>query len=219
MRVRRVARPTTVPTPPPIVNGAVRGGGARAAALTPSLPDLVGLAGLTGFAGPADRAGGSLGGPRRPLDGDTTDGPGGDPRSGDGSGRFPTDRVTGPRDGAAPLDGLAAARPGGDLTDGRPGGLARRVPGAQMPSGPPRTIGRSSSAHTGGPPDDVYGFLDNSTAGVQRGLDDIRRTEDHEEGGKAPVPSQGASDWPHAVCVRTPDAHTPARGILVIVAS
>jgi signal transduction histidine kinase len=66
-------------------------------------------------------------------------------------------------------------------------GLARRVRGAQMPTTQPVSLrrgGDGGSAGTGGnggsapgdPARDVYGFLSNFTAGVQRGLDEARHS-------------------------------------------
>jgi signal transduction histidine kinase len=72
-------------------------------------------------------------------------------------------------------------------------GLTRRVRGAQMPSTQPLSLrrgdrGRAEQAPApgaaappqpgGNGPNDVYGFLSNFTAGVQRGLDEARRGAD-----------------------------------------
>jgi hypothetical protein len=80
-------------------------------------------------------------------------------------------------------------------------GLARRVRGAQLPSTQPIALRRKNTEHAapvdrgyglgdrgptngngdanngdGGPAKDVYSFLSSFTAGVQRGLDEARRS-------------------------------------------
>src|SRR5690606_1324643 len=98
----------------------------------------------------------------------------------------------------------AAPGPAGDDGGGTtPGGLTRRVRGAQLPTASPLAIRRAGGAPSGGqggaPPapaapaaptgtperipeqrrsaDAVYSFLSSFTAGVQRGLDDTGTRE------------------------------------------
>jgi hypothetical protein len=80
-------------------------------------------------------------------------------------------------------------------TDTTSGGLTRRVQGAQLPTTEPRRVRRPTAETpavltgngrgTAGRPaeqrqsaDDVYSFLTNFTAGVQRGLDDSGAGDD-----------------------------------------
>jgi hypothetical protein len=75
----------------------------------------------------------------------------------------------------------SAGRNGGQTT----GGLARRIRGANLPNATPTALRRSQERRAAGPSrpaEDVYSFLSNFQAGVQRGLDDARaENEDGED--------------------------------------
>jgi hypothetical protein len=114
-------------------------------------------------------------------------------------------RDRGPRPAAAPLTPPPAPAPapppspapfpaGADGGRATPGGLTRRVRGAQLPNANPLAVRRSPDAAPAPPPrpearvaapagraaeqtrsaDAVYSFLTSFTAGVQRGLDESR---------------------------------------------
>ena len=108
------------------------------------------------------------------------------PRPAVGGGGRPPQR---PPAGVPGPDGPTGPAPAGGTEAGPP--LTRRVRGAQMPTTSPRSMHRTTGEHPaapggpaaqppdrGQPPrqtrsaDDVYSFLTNFTAGVQRGLDD-----------------------------------------------
>ena len=116
----------------------------------------------------------------------------------------PRPAIGGPRPSArsGPATPGPAARPPADPGSGgtTPGGLARRVRGAQLPTAQPLSLRRGTgepapapaagygrgdrgaragngdvAGGDGGPAKDVYSFLSSFTAGVQRGLDEARR--------------------------------------------
>ena len=122
--------------------------------------------------------------PPRPLFGP----PGGGDRSSDAVAAFlnsgATQAVPPPVERGAP-----AGPPPGARSDPASGGttrsgLARRVKGAQMPTTQPLSLRRREQAEESpgnDPAKDVYSFLSSFTAGVQRGLDEARRTASPEE--------------------------------------
>jgi hypothetical protein len=64
------------------------------------------------------------------------------------------------------------------------GGLARRIRGANLPNANPMALRRAQERRQSGPSrpaDDVYSFLSNFQAGVQRGLDDARGETDDDD--------------------------------------
>jgi signal transduction histidine kinase len=85
---------------------------------------------------------------------------------------------------ATPPPGRRPHRPSGGATAA---GLTRRVRGAQLPAAEPVPLHRSSDRPRTRVDDaaarDVYGFLANFTAGVQRGLDETRQTTRGPHGG------------------------------------
>ena len=125
------------------------------------------------FGSPATRA--SDGGP-----GDAS-GPSGPSSPSPGTISTPKYEVTPPR--GTPTTPRRSPDSGGTTA----AGLARRVRGANLPTARPLGLRRSSGNLEQGPPtpaDDVYSFLSNFQAGVQRGLDAARNENPDDQPGR-----------------------------------
>jgi signal transduction histidine kinase len=140
-----------------------------------------GRANTPGFDAPPAGRDSMRGAPERPPFGEPPSAGPGPGRALPGSSRW---NERGSESSPGRANGGLAGSNGGQTTSG----LARRIRGANLPTNTPMGLRRSQERRAAGPSrpaDDVYSFLSNFQAGVQRGLDDARG--DHEDGEDRPT--------------------------------